>query len=172
MHQLILLRHAETIVNPVNDFNRALTSQGQKQADAIAEFFTAQPEYLPDLILCSSATRTKQTASPTVDRFKIKIAYLPELYNSSPEKMAEIVADHFHIKNLMIISHNPTISLFADSLYQACNISAPEEQEKHRGNASILPSIRLEPSQMAIFQANSLNDLDNNINLKFFYESI
>jgi len=157
MHNLILLRHAETVGSLSDDFNRTLTPHGKKQAKKLAEFFANNEEYLPDLVLCSSALRTRQTAAPIIENTKIKIKYLPELYNISYEKMARIISEHADIENLMIISHNPAISQFAHLLHKP---------------TSIANDVSLKPSQMAIFEVAALNDLGKNKKLKLFYESI
>ena len=68
MKQLIILRHgkAEQNTMSMDDFDRALTQRGIKNATGMGEFIVRKME-VPDLILSSSAKRAHQTAVLAAD---------------------------------------------------------------------------------------------------------
>jgi phosphohistidine phosphatase len=89
------------------DDQRPLNERGRKQGQALAEYF-ARFDLDIDVILCSAATRTRQTLDlvlPALGAAKIEI--LPSLYGGSPDTYLDEVnaADRNHV---MLIGHNPT----------------------------------------------------------------
>ena len=60
-HTLVVLRHAKAAGEPgVNDTQRPLTGRGRRDAGAAGRWLLAQG-IRPDLVLCSSARRTRET---------------------------------------------------------------------------------------------------------------
>lgn len=153
MQYIFLLRHAITEPASANDFNRQLTEYGKKQALEIATYLFGYPDYLPSLILCSTAARTTQTAVPIIEKYGTEILYLPELYNPSAEDIKNLISEYNHSEKLMVISHNPAISRVAS-----------EWSEGRVGG--------LKPAQMAIFKAKRTSDDHIQKELILFYESI
>lgn len=112
MRTLMLLRHAQAIsmTMDLSDKERSLTDQGKE--DAVNLFETLQKEgNLPDIILCSSALRTKQTAKIFEEQApKIQIIYRDDLYNASTGMIYETAKSvNSTKKSVMIIAHNPGI---------------------------------------------------------------
>ena len=64
---LLLLRHAKSIWSDprLEDHDRPLNRRGERSAKAMADHF-ARLGLHPDLILCSTALRTRQTLAPIV----------------------------------------------------------------------------------------------------------
>lgn len=108
---LHLLRHAKSDQENQfgSDHERPLAPRGARAALAIGEFM-AQNGVCPDLILCSSATRTQQTLERVLRSFPdgIEVRIEPDLYLASAVEMlnfAQTVGDG--IDELMLIAHNP-----------------------------------------------------------------
>jgi phosphohistidine phosphatase len=159
MQYLCLMRHASSKYDASNDFNRTLTTEGDKQADSIPDYFARHLELLPDLILCSTAQRTKLTIQPLLQKFEIKIHYLDELYCANYMTIQNIIAQYQTAKNLMIVSHNPGISKLVRELAEVAGDQIEPEMQY------------LQPSQMAIFQIIQ-NSATRYKELVSFYESI
>jgi phosphohistidine phosphatase len=119
--RLTLLRHAhaEPLIEGTEDFARDLSPRGRAQASAQGQQL-AKAHLVPDLILASSAQRTRSTvqllaAAAAVLRGRIK--YLDELYNASAHLMWEVTianaGSHAHV---LVCGHNPAISQLATQL--------------------------------------------------------
>lgn len=60
-HRLILLRHADSQqTGDVKDHDRPITQQGREAASKVAALLQSRG-WLPDLVICSNALRTRQT---------------------------------------------------------------------------------------------------------------
>ena len=60
-HTLAVLRHAKAVQDPgLDDKDRALTKRGLRDATA-AGGRLREAQLIPDLVLCSTALRTRQT---------------------------------------------------------------------------------------------------------------
>lgn len=69
MKVILLLRHAKSAWGEAGlaDHERPLSPRGERAADAMAEHLLAKAP-LPDLILCSTAARARQTLAPLIER--------------------------------------------------------------------------------------------------------
>ena len=63
--QLLLLRHAKSSWGDpdLDDHTRPLSERGSRVADVMASFLAAK-NLSPDLVLCSTAERTRRTLDP------------------------------------------------------------------------------------------------------------
>ena len=111
MKNLYLIRHAKSNWSDgsQSDFRRGLNTRGKKAILIMAKALK-EKKIMPDLILCSSAKRTKLTAKGLAKEigYSGKIQYIDALYMAEPETIQE------HIKNvndkydmLFVIGHNP-----------------------------------------------------------------
>lgn len=116
--RLTLLRHAhaEPLIEGAEDFVRELSPHGRAEASDQGQRL-AKSHLVPDLILTSSAQRTRSTvqllaAAASVPRGRIK--YLDELYNTSAHGIWEAAianaGNHVHV---LVCGHNPAISQLA-----------------------------------------------------------
>lgn len=122
---LWLLRHAEAQVEAAagdpsgGDHARALTRRGVAEATRAAAR-CAELGWQPELLLASSATRTRQTAEIVARCLGLaagKIVVLDELYLADPDDIRRAAAQAGpRITRLMIVAHNPGISTFARQL--------------------------------------------------------
>lgn len=115
MKTLYLLRHAKSdwYAEFETDFDRPLNKRGQKAAQSVGEFLSNAGR-LPERILCSSATRTRQTVSRLTaggNWNKVEIEYLDGLYTGNPKHVLKVVADvPKKVRSVMIVGHETAMS--------------------------------------------------------------
>ena len=118
MKNLYLLRHANTQPNTGDDKARILTPKGVKEVQSIAnQILSAKYDF--DIVLCSTAVRTKQTLhhlESFLDK-ELYTEYKESLYNPSLNDFIDTIKNtRDHFANAIIISHNPTTSEAANYL--------------------------------------------------------
>lgn len=117
--ELVLIRHTKTNLaeNGQRDFDRALRKDRTDDAKNMAKQLK-ELGLQPDLILCSPALRTKQTAELFCEKLKYdfsKIVFDMRLYESSAEDYLEVVREtNKEIETLIVIGHNPSVTHFAN----------------------------------------------------------
>jgi len=115
-HTLLLLRHAKSSwVDPtLPDHDRPLASRGRRDAKRIAKHL-AGLEFEPELVLCSSAVRTRETLElvrPALGNSKV--LFEDGLYGaSSDELLARIRVVPDAVGSVMLIGHNPGLEQLA-----------------------------------------------------------
>ena len=109
---LVLVRHGKSSWDlDVDDHERPLSARGRRDAEAIGRWLSERSLH-PDLVYCSTATRTKQTwecaiaggasAGEVQYRREIYQAWVPELLS-----LIRNVPDDIH--TLLVIGHAPGI---------------------------------------------------------------
>ena len=116
MKTLFLLRHAKSSWKrpELPDRLRPLNRRGREAALAMGRLL-AKESLWPDLILCSSAARTRETCDRllTASSAAISVRYLDELYHSTVERMFEALQGISpDVARLLIIGHNPEFAEF------------------------------------------------------------
>ena len=134
MKTILLLRHAKSAWGEpgLPDHDRPLNSRGLKAAERMAEHLvTGAPR--PDLILCSTATRTRQTLAALVERVESPaspIALEKGLYLASAETLLKRLRTlPGGLGTVLLIGHN-------DGLWHLAELLAGH------GKASLLSSLR------------------------------
>jgi phosphohistidine phosphatase len=117
---LVLFRHAKA-ERPVGvgDFERPLTDRGQRDSRAAGTWLAANG-YRPDLVLCSSARRARQTwkyAATVIDP-KPAVDYRRELYDAghADELLAVIREAPPSAEVVAVVGHNPTMEWLSSAL--------------------------------------------------------
>jgi phosphohistidine phosphatase len=109
MHTLHLLRHAKSSWSEdVEDHQRGLSRRGLKAARRVGEHLPAAAPL--DLVLASSALRTRQTLDLVLARFaaRPRILVEDELYLASAERLLERLRRLAEEdRNVLLIGHNP-----------------------------------------------------------------
>jgi phosphohistidine phosphatase len=111
--RLVLLRHAKA-ERPAGlaDADRPLTDRGHADAGSAGAWLSTHG-YLPDLVICSPAKRTRQTwhgiavalAEPPA------VHYEREAYAGGPEDLLSVVqAVPDEVQTVLVIGHNPAVS--------------------------------------------------------------
>lgn len=85
-----------------------------------------QNDLIPDLILCSSASRTRETVALLQETWQqdrsagaaeIPVAFTRELYQASPDELLYVIrGDGCDAASLLVVGHNPTMSQFGSWL--------------------------------------------------------
>jgi phosphohistidine phosphatase len=142
---LWLLRHAKTLRDPPpgkTDHDRRLSPRGRKDAGALGrrlgdegDHLGLGPELPPGLILCSTATRTRQTAERVVAEMAQPppVQLLRELYEADPQGVLDqvgLVDDA--VRSVMVVGHNPTAQELALTVL-APGDKAGRKEVEHRG---------------------------------------
>jgi phosphohistidine phosphatase len=120
MLTLSLLRHAKSSwSNPaLPDRERPLATRGVTDAPLMGKAM-AERGIDPELVLCSSARRTRDTLDLVLPELRVepKIVYVDALYHASPEEMLEMLHGIQPGANrVMLVGHNPEIQAFAVDL--------------------------------------------------------
>lgn len=121
MKTILLLRHAKSAWGQpgLDDHDRPLNRRGERVAEIMAEHIVHNAPR-PDLILCSTAVRTRQTLAPLVHRLATPappIALEKRLYLASePELLARLRAVADEVRTVMLIGHNEGIGELAAAL--------------------------------------------------------
>ena len=111
MKKLYLIRHAKSdwSDDSQSDFERGLNKRGEKAILTMAKVLK-EKNIMPDLILSSSAKRTKLTSEGLSKNigYKGKIKYSDTLYMAEPEEVLHMIQE---IKDkydtVFIVGHNP-----------------------------------------------------------------
>ena len=121
MKTILLLRHAKSAWGQpgLDDHDRALNRRGERAAEVMAEHIVHQVPR-PDLILCSTAVRTRQTLAALISRLAPPappIALEKRLYLATePELLARLRALPDDVRTLLLIAHNEGIGELANAL--------------------------------------------------------
>lgn len=119
MKTLILIRHGEAEpAYATSDFNRNLTLDGKA---AVKDLGIRMNEWdiVPEIIVSSNANRTKQTSEGLLSQLKdpCGVQYFEALYNAPPAVLRSHIEDQSkHFNTLVVIAHNPGISILAGEL--------------------------------------------------------
>ena len=109
MKRLFLLRHAKAqpADGSTEDFDRTLLLSGMQDASAMARYLR-KGDYRLDLILCSAAARTTQTAELLLQEMDAPVEYRDNLYLAEAAKLlAAVRGAPAAVTNLMLVGHNP-----------------------------------------------------------------
>jgi len=117
MLTLSLLRHAKSSwSNPtLPDRERPLATRGVTDAPLMGKAM-AERGIDPELVLCSSARRTRDTLDLVLPELRVepKVVYDDALYHASPEEMLEMLhAIQPGANRVMLVGHNPELQAFA-----------------------------------------------------------
>lgn len=121
--ELILIRHTKSSWSDFSlpDFDRPLKKDRIEDARNMAAKLK-ELKLHPDLIICSPALRTRQTAEYFCDKLKYdikKVQFNNSIYESTEEEIMNAVrAIDAKIKKLVIIGHNPSITHFSNIFVQ------------------------------------------------------
>jgi len=121
MKRLYLIRNARSGWDEegVSDFERAITSKGEKEARTIASYLKLRG-IRPHLILSSCALRAQQSSDLLAEELGCgsgSVIYLKELYMTPPEAMRDIISEQDGgAESLFVVGHTPWLHELANSL--------------------------------------------------------
>ena len=111
--RLLLLRHARAgwALPGQTDFDRTLDDIGFAAAEIVANL-AADRGFMPDLVLCSTAVRCRQTAEAFRRAMQedLDIRHVDALYAGTADVYRDIIASQdTMLSSLMVVGHNPVI---------------------------------------------------------------
>jgi phosphohistidine phosphatase len=123
MKSLYLLRHAKSSWKDpcLSDHDRPLSTRGRHMAKMMAKYLR-RSKIAPDVVICSTATRARQTLDPIVKAAKMppKIIFEEEIYGGAQQALWEQLWNlPESAKSVLLIGHNPALHEFARELAQA-----------------------------------------------------
>lgn len=141
MPELLLLRHAKSDWGQpgLDDFDRCLSSRGRRAAPRMGRYLQAQG-LQPDLILCSSARRAKETLGLVLTALasEPQISYLKTLYLAPPSRLLTILRRQSpNTGRLLLIGHNPGLQ------HLALELAGPRRGAAVRSLAEKFPTAAL-----------------------------
>jgi phosphohistidine phosphatase len=105
---LILMRHGKSAYpDGVDDHDRPLADRGRREAGIGGDWMrSSQPQV--DLVLCSTATRTRETLAAT--GIKAPVSFEPSIYGGSPHELIDLVREvTAPAETILLIGHAPGI---------------------------------------------------------------
>lgn len=155
MKQIYCLRHAHALnADGQSDKERRLSAQGVADAAALGRVMHARG-YVPDLVLCSSAVRTRMTLEAVSEAFAdaLVVRFEDILYSGSlGDYLALVQAVAEDYSRVLVVGHNPIIHALAVNLaaeegsshflsdimsrYAPCTLSVFDVAADHWGDAS------------------------------------
>lgn len=127
--KLYIFRHGKSDWEArfASDHERPLATRGQYAAENMGKHL-ARIKQLPELVLCSSSVRTKETLALAMESggWKAQVKYCRELYLASVEEALELIQKQDDaIQKLMIVAHEPMCSSLIAELAMGANVKFP-----------------------------------------------
>ncbi len=116
MPRLVVLRHAKAVTGfGMADIERPLAGRGHRDAAVAGERLRAE-DLLPDLVLCSPATRTRETLED-LEFGEVAVRYEPSIYDNDVDGLFDLVRQTpDEVGTLLLIGHNPSFHQLAHDL--------------------------------------------------------
>ena len=111
MKTLYLFRHAKSSWDDpaLDDFERPLNERGERSAPLMGKVMSER-KVKPDVVICSPAERTRQTAKLALKPAEIELEVLfdDRVYLSSEKQLREILSElSDKVNEALLIGHNP-----------------------------------------------------------------
>lgn len=123
MKELYLLRHAKSDWGneSLKDIDRHLNERGYNDAYAMSEWFSSTASK-PDIVLCSTATRTLSTAMifmRALNYSSKQFVAEPRIYEAHRDTLKDILAEQDNKHNsIFMVGHNPGITDLCNALQE------------------------------------------------------
>ncbi len=154
--RLILMRHAKSSWDDpaLPDRDRPLNTRGIRSARALGKWL-AQKGYLPDIVLCSPATRTRETLKG-LKLGVVPVKYPDALYHASTGVILDTLQQNGAGKCVLLLTHNPGCADFADRI-----VTAPLKNDAffdYPTGATLVVDLPVEHWQDAAFHSGEVVD--------------
>lgn len=110
-HTLLLWRHAKSAWDDptLPDFDRPLAPRGVTAAPRMAAWINAR--WQPDLMLCSPARRTVETAHYLQALSDMPVTHEPRVYEAGWTRLLEVIQETPPaVATLLLVGHNPGLA--------------------------------------------------------------
>jgi phosphohistidine phosphatase len=123
MRRLILLRHVKSAWSEFGkrDHERTLAARGREAAPRIGAYM-ASHALEPDLVVCSTAARARETYDLVGPAFASAppVVYDERLYDAGPDRILAVIKDTGDgVHSLLVVGHNPGLKDFAEMMVAA-----------------------------------------------------
>jgi phosphohistidine phosphatase len=120
MRRLMLLRHAKSEWSKPGqrDHDRVLAARGREAAPHIGKYM-ATHGLIPDLVVCSTATRARETWDLVVEALKPtpKVVHDERIYDNRPDTLMDVIHEtNPEIHVLLLVGHNPSFHALGELL--------------------------------------------------------
>lgn len=120
MKTLLLMRHAKSSwkIKNIHDHERPLNKRGRRDAPKMGHLLLER-ELMPQIILSSSALRSRQTAELVAETvgYSAEVLYRDDLYMAEPDRIIAALQElPDTLERVMIIGHNPGLETFLQIL--------------------------------------------------------
>ena len=124
MKTLYLLRHAKSSWDEpgLPDFDRPLNKRGEKAAPLMGKVMRER-KVRPDVVLCSPAKRTKQTAKLALKAAKsdLDVVFDERLYLASENQLRKVLSELDDlVEAVLLVGHNPDLEDLLEYLTGDC----------------------------------------------------
>jgi len=118
--RLWLLRHAKSSWDDpeMEDVDRPLAARGARAADRMRDYLDAEA-IRPELVLCSSALRTRETLGRILPGLgpELTVRIEPSVYTFDADHLLELLRElPADVGSVMLIGHNPAMQELASDL--------------------------------------------------------
>jgi phosphohistidine phosphatase len=119
---LLLVRHAKSAWPDVADHERPLAPRGRRQAPLVGAWLRDHG-YRPDLVLCSTATRARETWQLITGELETSPRVTPEqrIYGAAGTVLLDLVRQTPQaVSTLLLVGHDPGVPDLAGTLAGDC----------------------------------------------------
>lgn len=125
MPRLLLLRHAKSAWDDpgLSDFDRPLNARGRRAAPLMGRHM-AEHALSPDLVLCSTARRTRETFACLLPflAHDMTVRFTRALYDTTDRDYLDVLRrEGGQTRTLLLIGHNPALQALAVALVGSGN---------------------------------------------------
>lgn len=129
VRNLYLIRHGKSDWDADYglDHDRPLAPRGERDTDKVGAYLRRASVH-PDLVLCSSAVRTRQTLDRITEAagWRSGVSVRNDLYQAPPsEVIAMIAAQPEHVRTLAVIGHQPFTGEVASRFLGSRHLEVP-----------------------------------------------
>lgn len=149
---IVLLRHAKADWPDVADHDRPLADRGRKDAPAVGEWLAANG-IAPQLTLCSTAARTRETWKLVVPLLphRPRTVYEDRLYEASVGEIIALINETpAETEDLLVVAHNPGMQGVAEVLSGRAEGDTRERMTRSGFPTSALAVIRFTGSWKSV----------------------
>lgn len=149
---ICFMRHSEATAQLsetiTRDYDKPLTDEGIHQLEHVRAFFKSH-HFLPDMILCSPAVRTRQTLEWIQEALGTgaEVVFDEEIYGIKADGLLNKIFGLPNTKStVLIVGHNPAIS---DAMQMFWNLVKDKD--------SVSLDLPAKPSQLAVFRTPAIS---------------
>ena len=129
MRNLYLIRHGKSDwdADYGKDHDRPLAARGQRDAGKIGAYLKRASVH-PDLVLCSSAVRTRETLDLVMEAagWRSEVSVVKQLYLADPQEVIALIASQpDSVQTLAVIGHQPFTGQVASHFLGGRHLEVP-----------------------------------------------